>query len=386
MAAEESLDGEALEMAFNVAHGLGIPRDLAAAEGMYRDLAARGSDAAAAVCLARGWTEEGEARPRDALATLEGLAEGGDAWAGTELGAQLAAMAAGAWERAASAGQGRDGVVASFLLARCLDGGIGAPRNPVRAADLYAISAAGGYLPAEAVVEGCAGGGVDGAAESVAAYLEAAERGVVDAQFNLAVCFERGEGVARDPRKAVEWYARAADQGDVNAMLRAAALVQTEGAGEPEEAAAMYGRAAELGDATGAFHLGLCHADGEGVPKDEARALALYLEAAAQGHADAMATAANAYEHGKGTEKDLRQAAEWYQKAAAKGFARAQYNLGWMLEKGQGVAADRARAVQLYRDAAAQGHAAADRRLKRLRAADDGPEYDRERRFEADDE
>src|SRR5262245_25459788 len=44
-----------------------------------------------------------------------------------------------------------------------------------------------------------------------------AERGDKDAQFQLGVRFERGDGVPTDPAKAVAWYKKAADAGHLGA-------------------------------------------------------------------------------------------------------------------------------------------------------------------------
>ena len=40
---------------------------------------------------------------------------------------------------------------------------------------------------------------------------QAAEMGSTDAMFNLGVCYENGDGVPQDKKKAIELYQRAAD-------------------------------------------------------------------------------------------------------------------------------------------------------------------------------
>ena len=49
-------------------------------------------------------------------------------------------------------------------------------------------------------------------------YTKAAEQGNSDAQHNLAVCYENGEGVEMDEEEAVEWYQKAAEQGHSDAQ------------------------------------------------------------------------------------------------------------------------------------------------------------------------
>ena len=45
-------------------------------------------------------------------------------------------------------------------------------------------------------------------------YLKKAQRGDPEAQCNLGWCYENGKGVKQDWQKAVEWFTKAAQQGD----------------------------------------------------------------------------------------------------------------------------------------------------------------------------
>ena len=47
--------------------------------------------------------------------------------------------------------------------------------------------------------------------EAVKWYRKAAEQGMAEAQYNLGVCYEYGEGVTKDADEAVTWYKKAAD-------------------------------------------------------------------------------------------------------------------------------------------------------------------------------
>ena len=51
-------------------------------------------------------------------------------------------------------------------------------------------------------------------------YRKAAEQGNVDAQFNAAVSYENGNGTAKDLDKAQYWYSLAAKQGDRDAKKK----------------------------------------------------------------------------------------------------------------------------------------------------------------------
>jgi TPR repeat protein len=50
-------------------------------------------------------------------------------------------------------------------------------------------------------------------------YQKAAESGLVDAYYDLGVCYRRGEGVEMDLEKAKECYQKAIDHGNDNALV-----------------------------------------------------------------------------------------------------------------------------------------------------------------------
>lgn len=49
-------------------------------------------------------------------------------------------------------------------------------------------------------------------------YRKAIDAGNVEAMVNLAYCYEYGLGVERDEAQAEEWYQRAADAGNADAV------------------------------------------------------------------------------------------------------------------------------------------------------------------------
>ena len=69
-------------------------------------------------------------------------------------------------------------------------------------------------------------------------FKSAAEHGLHDSQFNLAVLYERGLGTAIDKSEAYFWYSLAANQGDGDAGKRADGLAKTLTATEVSAAAA----------------------------------------------------------------------------------------------------------------------------------------------------
>jgi uncharacterized protein len=84
-------------------------------------------------------------------------------------------------------------------------------------------------------------------------YLAKAQRGDVDAQYNLGIMYYHGEGVAKDIDKALHWFQMAAEQDDADAQ----------------------------------YNLGLMHGKGEGTKKDHSRSIEWFKKASDQGHAGA---------------------------------------------------------------------------------------------------
>ena len=136
-------------------------------------------------------------------------------------------------------------------------------------------------------------------------FRKYAEQGDADAQFCLALLLECGYGNVKfslpvDQEKlekwkeSVEWYQKAAEQGDARAM-RALGMAYSEPAETPwflptirrvdrdmEQAADWFRKAAELGDFAAQRNLGYLYLKGKGVKKDKAEARNWLEKAAAQ--------------------------------------------------------------------------------------------------------
>lgn len=107
-----------------------------------------------------------------------------------------------------------------------------------------------GYCANEASLPG-EGGGEN---ETAASYRAAAECGDAGAQFNLGVCYAKGEGVEKDAAQAAEWIRKAAEQGHAEAQ----------------------------------YNLAMFYANGIGVEKDAAQAAFWFRKAADQGLQEAI--------------------------------------------------------------------------------------------------
>ena len=202
------------------------------------------------------------------------------------------------------------------------------------------------------------GDGVDkDPAKAIEWYQKAAEAGDTTAMVNLGVSYKTGDGVDKDPAKAIEWYQEAAEAGDTTAMRFLGVSYKT-GDGvdkDPAKAIEWYQKAAEAGDTTAMVNLGVSYKTGDGVDKDPAKAIEWYQKAAEAGDTTAMVNLGVSYMNGDGVDKDPAKAIEWYQKAAEAGDTTAMVNLGVSYMNGDGVDKDPAKAIEWYQKAAEAG-------------------------------
>ena len=186
-------------------------------------------------------------------------------------------------------------------------------------------------------------------------YRTAAEDGEPIAQYRLAVCYDRGEGVGADPKEAVTWYRRAAEQGHTWAQCKLAYCLDV-GRGidaSVSEAVKYYRMAAESGNASAQYNLGACYQHGRGVDVDMKAAVSWYRNAAGQGDVDAQTALGDCYRDGSGVAKSITEALRWYTKAGDAGHARALANAGICLVKSR----EFRKAVKNLRKAADAGDA-----------------------------
>ena len=196
-----------------------------------------------------------------------------------------------------------------------------------------------------------------------AQYIETAEQGDAEAQYNLGMRYQNGDGFVKDAVKAVEWFRRAAEQENPMAQ-NALSVCYIRGEGvdkdiikafdwfrkavshgkvlntEVQETIKSFNKAAEQGEAEAQYSLGMCHiygtyevptglwpwndASGMSYPNFE-KAAELFKKAAEQNHLAAQYQLGISYNNGQGVVKDLIKAFEWYHKSAEQGYAPAQF-------------------------------------------------------------
>ncbi|MBQ9458358.1 MAG: sel1 repeat family protein [Oscillospiraceae bacterium] len=174
--------------------------------------------------------------------------------------------------------------------------------------------------------------------EALEMLTRTAEAGEMKSQHFLALMYENGNGVERDPARAAYWYGKTAEQGDVEAQL-SYSMICALGRGVEEDIGAACHWAVR------SLHQGNLKAE-----------QALRLIRTKAGECAAAAVEAFRAAHAAGDE--TRAAAE-LERAAECGDADAQYAFAQLLYEGRGVAENRGEAMLWMRDAAQAGHAGA---------------------------
>lgn len=120
-------------------------------------------------------------------------------------------------------------------------------------------------------------------------YMELAQKGFDEAQYNLGVCYEQGDGIAQDFEQAVYWYKKAAAQGYARAQYNLGICLYNGYGTETDyaEAARLFRLAAEQGHMNAQYSMGVCYYNGEGVEENESEAMEWLRKAAEQGHPEA---------------------------------------------------------------------------------------------------
>jgi uncharacterized protein len=191
----------------------------------------------------------------------------------------------------------------------------------------------------------------------------AAQLGDIEAQLTLAQMYTDGVGTPRDDALAVRWFQAAADRGSaVGAMFLASAYADGRGVRQDYAQAAIWaakgagdaaafqgaldGAARSSGRDCSGFYsgrggvpgaqvlLGTLYGRGDGVPKDDVRALYWFKRAACAGYPTANVFVGLAYANGAGVIRDDTAAMVWLQQAARLGVYHADKYLSMVRDGG----------------------------------------------------
>jgi hypothetical protein len=119
---------------------------------------------------------------------------------------------------------------------------------------------------------------------------EYAQQGMAEAQYNLGIMYQYGEGAEMDLEQAFYWFKQAADQGMVEAQ----------------------------------YNLGYLYITGQGTEQDYEQAMFWFMKAADQGDADALYNIGYMYYEGLGVKQDYEIAKYWFGMAAEQGSEEAK--------------------------------------------------------------
>lgn len=191
-------------------------------------------------------------------------------------------------------------------------------------------------------------------------FEKAANKGNVAAMLDMAYAYEDGKGVTQDYKKAVYWYDKAARLDDSGQGKWRLGRMYQQGLGvekDYEEAVKWYKKSAELGHRAGQNALGNMYAAGCGVPKDYVEAAKWYQKAADGKSVRGMTNLGDLYLSGLGVSQSDDEAIRWYRKAIDEDDPAgiAQYRLGAMYTLGRGVVKNDAEAFKWFLESAEKG-------------------------------
>jgi localization factor PodJL len=211
-----------------------------------------------------------------------------------------------------------------------------APTNPYGASPPRMIAPRSESAPLDSTPIGSIGGlNPLSAPDAIGVIRSLAQQGDPSAQYELAVRYADGRGVARDAKAAAQWFEKAAAQGLAPAQYR----------------------------------LGSLYEKGVGVERDYARAKKNYQSAADAGNARAMHNLAVLLaEGGDGGKPDYPAASEWFRKAAELGVRDSQFNLAILHARGLGVSQSLTQSYLWFAAAADQGDADAAKKRDEVAA------------------
>ncbi len=199
---------------------------------------------------------------------------------------------------------------------------------------------------------------------------KAAEAGHGEAQLRLAQWYEKPPVLKLpDPAKAIHWYAKAASTGqpEVLAALErlssgtggAEALMALarfyEDRGQQQPASRHYEQAAERGHLDAMRQIANRYAEGVGVIKDPVAGFSWRLKSAQAGSVQAQIEVAIDYKEGRMVTANLTESTRWFIQAAMQGDKQAQSQAGHAYATGQGVIRNLEQALAWYKKAADQG-------------------------------
>ena len=216
-------------------------------------------------------------------------------------------------------------------------------------------------------------------------FIRRADQTGAAAWYELGKAYEEGDqGLLQDKAQAADWYRKAAEQKNTDAMFALARMYDT-GDGLPQgkkKALDLYLKVADSYSSAAAdamLALWRMYDTGDGVEQDKKKALDWLLRAAKDSHVEAMRRLGLLYAEGSDlVERDGVLAALLYSKASEKGDGEASFLLACQLDAGNGKSQNNAKALVLYHKAAQLNYPPAAYRLGKIYSRGEGVDPDLE--------
>ena len=175
-------------------------------------------------------------------------------------------------------------MVAQYMLGVCYAEGKGTSKNGLLAVEWLDKAISQGYLDAKKYLADVYWEGTivqENKVRAIKLYQDAAEQGDVDSQAVVGIIYSQGIGVRKNLDKGIYWLEKAAQYGNPDTENKLGIAYSNKE--RFDDAAEMYKRAAAKGYAWGQYNLGICYANGSGVPKNKQQAKIWLQRAADQG-------------------------------------------------------------------------------------------------------
>ena len=186
-------------------------------------------------------------------------------------------------------------------------------------------------------------------AKAMEYYLKAADKGNGGAMHLIAKIYFLGLGVSKDINAAKQWLQKAGEAGASSAYKDLAVIAQNEN--DYTKAMEYYLKAADMGNGEAMCRIGLLYDSGKGVTKNIDTANQWYLKAGEAGLSYGYYNLANNYN----SAEEYTKAMEYYLKAADMGNGEAMCQIGLLYNLGKGVAKNIDTANQWYLKAGEAG-------------------------------
>lgn len=180
-------------------------------------------------------------------------------------------------------------------------------------------------------------------------YKKAIEKGSGDAASDIGDMYSYGQGVEKNYNKAISFYKIAIEKGYFLAMQKIAALYRKKDFKDDQKAIEWYTKAAEKGNTDAMSALGYGYSNNYFGANDAELAIKWSLKAANKGDQTCINNMGNIYRYGwGGIEKNSKTAREWFLKGAEKEYSSSYKHLGDLSYSGEGVPKDYQEAIKWY--------------------------------------